>query len=363
MSLAPGEPLRILAVSEAWQGSNAYAFVRAFRRAGHSTTILPENTFVPSNWRSLPLKVLRRILTPLAVREYSNALIEEARRLEPHLFFVFKGPFVEGRAVDAIRALGSVAVNFYPDVSFTTHGPYIPDALPRYDWVFTTKSFGITDMQRKLGITRASFLPHGYDAETHCPVPLGLRDHSKYDCDASFIGTWSPKKEEVLTKTFERLPNLRFRIWGAYWDAAPGALKNAVMGRGVHGVEYAKSICASAVNIAILSEVRSGASMGDQITSRTFHIPATGGFMLHERTDEVAQFFVEDAECAMFGDAVELAKKIAHYLAHPEERARVAKAGRRRCLLSGYSIDDRAAVVLAVVRDLLASKTARQMRS
>jgi glycosyltransferase involved in cell wall biosynthesis len=356
---AAAPPLRILAVCETWQGSNAYAFTRAMHRAGHSVTTLPDNWFVPSDWRATPLKVLRRLITPVTVREYTHTLVEEARRLRPHLFFVFKGPYVEGRAVDAIRDLGAIAVNYYPDISFTAHGPYIPGALPRYDWVFTTKTFGIDDMKSQLGITRVSLLPHGYDAETHAPVNLDPRDHAQYDCDASFIGTWSQKKEALLAEVVERFPVLRLKIWGDQWGRVRPSLKPYVLSRSVKGTEYAKAVRASAVNIAILSEIRAGASMGDQITSRTFHIPAAGGFMLHERTAEAAEYFVEEEECAMFEGGAELADKIRHFLASPDERARIAAAGRKRCEDSGYSIDHRAAVVVQKTVELLAIGSGR----
>ena len=228
---AVGASLRILALAETWKGSNSYAFVRALRNAGHSVSALPDQWFVPSAWQSIPLKVLRRLITPYTRKEYTKALIAEARSLKPHLLFVFKGPYVEREAVDAIRDLGAAAINFYPDVSFTAHGSNIPKALPCYDWVFTTKTFGVIDMRERLGITRSSFLPHGFDAETHCPVALGVRDHAQYDCDASFIGTWSPKKEALLTHLLNSLPTLRLKIWGGLWERSSGTLEGAVMKR------------------------------------------------------------------------------------------------------------------------------------
>jgi glycosyltransferase involved in cell wall biosynthesis len=345
--LAPDSPLRILAVADVWHGSNAYAFVRAFRRMGHSVSVVAPENYVPGAWRSPALRALRRALEPLLVREYAAALVEEARRLRPHVFFVFKGRYVAPEAVAAVREAGAVAINFYPDVSFLAHGKYIPRALPLYDWVFTTKTFGRADMERELGIRTASFLPHGYDPDVHGPVELGDTDREVYECDAAFVGTWSPKKQRLLEHVAERLPDLRLNVWGSQWEAAAASLGPRVKGCHVLGTEYAKALVGSRVNLAILSESRAGASSGDKITSRTFHIPATGAFMLHERTDELAEYFREGAECACFGDADELVEKVAHYLEHDEERRSIAAAGRLRCLESGYSVDARARAVLA----------------
>lgn len=345
-------PLRILAVADVWQGSNAYAFVRSFRRMGHSVVVVPPENYVPGAWTRKPLRALRRLLEPFFVREYSEALVAEARHLRPHLFFVFKGRYVTAETVREVRALGACAVNFYPDVSFLAHGRYLPMALPVYDWVFTTKRFGLEDMASHLGVRTASFLPHGYDPEVHAPWCLDDEDRERYACDVSFIGTWSPKKQSLLEHLAVRMPGLRMRVWGSQWEGARGSLGARVEGRHVLGVEYAKALRASAVNVAILSEARTGASSGDAITSRTFHIPATGAFMLHERTDEFLEYFREGTQCGCFGDAGELVSKVAYYLEHAAEREAIAEAGRRRCLESGFSVEHRAAEILSKVAEL-----------
>src|SRR5262245_66289182 len=118
----------------------------------------------------------------------------------------------------------------------------------------------------------------------------------------------------LLEGLVERCPGLPLKVWGMGWVSRSEVLAPASQGRGVLGLEYTKALSASKVNLGILSERRPGASSGDQITSRTFHIPATGSFMLHERTDEFLEYFKEGTECACFADADELAEKVAYYL-------------------------------------------------
>jgi hypothetical protein len=348
--------LRILAVAETWHGANSQSFVRAFQRAGHSVEVVAEEWFVAAGWRSTPMRIVRRLLGPAIVREFNAALVREAKALQPHLLFVFKGFMVTPEALRATREQGAVAINVWPDVSFTVHGPHVPRALPLYDWVFTTKTFGLRDMERALSIRSASFLPHAFDPECHRPMALDDRDRARYAADVSFIGTWSPKKQELLASVRARLPAARLRVWGAQWERAADLLGPALALQPVFGAEYAKAISAARINLGILSEVREGASSGDLITSRTFNIPGIGGFMMHERTDEARQYFDEGKECAMFEDADELVAKTAYYLQHEDERHRVSEAGHRRCLASGYSYDDRAATVIAKARELRAER-------
>jgi spore maturation protein CgeB len=347
--------LRILAVAQTWQGSNSYAYVRAFQRMGHSVMLMAPESFVPL-WRRKYLRAVRHLLEPALVQEYTDALVTEARHLQPHLFFVFKGIYVTAKAIRAIRDTGAVAINFFPDIGILAHGKYIPEALPHYDWVFTTKSFGAGDMERLLGIYNVSFLPHSFDPEVHVTVALDDNDHTRYDCDVSFIGTWSPKKQKLLERVHKEFPGVRFRIWGAQWESARHSLSERIEGRGVVGIEYAKALIASKINLAILREVQVGASSGDQITSRTFHIPATGAFMLHERTGEFLQYFEEGKECACFETPNELRDKIAYYLDHEKERLAMAASGRQRSIQSGYSVDCRANEILAKIAEIRAAK-------
>ena len=270
---------------------------------------------------------------------------------------MFKGRYVTVEAIEAIRKTGAVAINFYPDVSFMAHGKHIPKALPRYDWVFTTKSFGLSDMERVLAARHASLLPPSYDPETHVPVALDEDDKGRYECDASFIGTWSPKKQQYLEHVQRELPEVRLRVWGSQWENARRSLGSCIEGRHVLGIEYAKALIGSKINLAILSEVRTGASTGDQITARTFQIPATGAFMLHERTDEFAHYFREGIECACFQTADDLVAQIAYFVEHGEQRREIALAGYRRCLESDYAVDDRAGIVLNKLAEIRAART------
>jgi glycosyltransferase involved in cell wall biosynthesis len=346
---------RILCIGEMWEGSNARSAFMALRRLGHSIHVIDEHLYHPAPWRSTQLRIARRILRPLLVRE----LCLEAKRLadifRPQGVFIFKGNAVHPALISFYKNRGVPVVNFYPDVSFWVHGPYIPCALPLYDHIFTSKSWGISDMQKQLGINSISFLEYGFDPEFDHPVQLNDEELNRYRCDVVFVGTWSPKKEKLLAHLKRGLPNIRMMIWGLYWDkAASPELEACIVGDQILGEDYSKVLQGASICLGILSEIRQGASSGDLITSRTFNIPACGAFMLHERNQESVRYFKEDEEAAFFESADEMVEKVQFYLRHPEKRLTVAKQGRERCLRSDYSLDNRMKSVIKYFDDHLA---------
>ena len=117
------------------------------------------------------------------------------------------------------------------------------------------------------------------------------------------------------------------------------------------GTAYGTAICCSKIDLALLIEAQPGAPSGDRITSRTFHIPACGGLMLHERTAELLEIFREDESCACFEGIEELATKISELLDDDAKRERIAECG-REVVMRGHSWDHRVQTVLDHYRQM-----------
>ena len=334
-------------ICDQWLGSNGYAGMKALRRAGWAVRVIPEWEFIPVLWRSRSMRGLARGIRSAAVREFTQEVVLQAERLMPEFLLVFKGTFVQAELLRSLKQRGVRTYCFFPDVSFRAHGPHIPDALRQYDWVFTTKSFGLRDLKDQLGVTNARLICHAYDRDLHRPVELSAFDLARYECDVSFIGTWSPKKEQLLAELRRRRPALRLRVWGEQWHRSRSpVLSPCIGGHEVVGEEYVRALQASTINLAILSERRAGSSDGDQVTSRTFHIPACGAFMLHERSDEVLGLFKEGESIACYGGLDELVAQIDLFLADELRRRAISGAG-QALVSSAHSWDHRIREILA----------------
>jgi hypothetical protein len=287
------------------------------------------------------LRVAGRLLRKWLSDELGRQVLRSAESFAVDLMVVYKGNLLPRWALEAIKARGVYCLNVWPDGSMTIHGEEILECLPLYDRILTTKSFGSRDL-RGLGIgTPIEFVPDVYDPDMERTIEPQEADLAIMGCDVGFIGAWSPKKARYLEAVVGKVSEARVRVWGGQWVAQRSLsrkLASAVEGHTVNGDLYALAIACTTVNLGLLSEIRPGASSGDLTTSRTFEIPACGGFMLHERTDEVLSFFSESTEIACFGDEEELADKIRYYLSHESEREKMRYAAHERCIAE-YSVD------------------------
>jgi hypothetical protein len=346
--MRPKRSRRVLFVGDHWSGSNAASVERALRRAGHIVAVVDPQILRLENDPPLPLRVAGRLLRRWLRQEVGRQVMMAAESFAADLMVVYKGNLLPGWALESVKARGIYCLNIWPDVSVTVHGREILECLPLYDRILTTKSFGPRDLREHGIATPGEFMPDVYDPDLERVVEPQKADLAVMGCDAGFIGTWSPKKARYLRRLVEQAPDIRIRVWGNQWAdrvSPTEELARVVEGHPVAGDLYALALACTTINIALLSEVRPGASSGDLTTSRTFEIPACGGFMLHERTDEVLTFFKEDTEIACFADEVELVDKVRYYLTHEAERERMRRAAHERCVAE-YSVDGLAAHII-----------------
>jgi spore maturation protein CgeB len=307
-----------------------------------------EDEFLPLAWRSMPMRIVSKLIRKPAIWEFNSALIRLTASFRPHLVLVMKGQWLYPQSIRKLKDLGALCICYYPDISFLNHGPYIPRAIPEYDWIFSTKSFGPRDLAELFSVRNSSYLPHAFDPDVHKPRRPGSAEEERiYGCDLSFIGGWCASKEAILTAIAGELPNLHIKIWGSRWQniSSGSILAPFIQHRDIYGPAYALGLGGSKINLALLQERAQGASSGDQITMRTFEIPACGGFMLHQRTTDLKEIFEEDVDCAAFDDASEAVEQIKRFLGDERARKTIAENGRRK-VESAHSWDHRAKAIL-----------------
>lgn len=344
---------KVLVIGKSWHGSDCTGLARGFRDLGCAVELVGSDQFFPKTDRSLLTRSMRRLLTPFYRKQFNRHIMKIVRLIKPDLAVVFKGNYVKARTLEKLKASNLWLVNFYPDVSFTCHSAVDVNGFQFYDHIFTTKSFGIKDFKSHLGLSNVTFVPHGCDPCVH--RPLDKLSDSIWDTDVSFIGAWSPHKESLLKALRLGIPDASLKVWGDGWhNNRSSCLEECIVGTGIFGDFYAMAINASRINLSLLQEKQKGASSGDLITARTFHIPASGGFMLHERTGEVIRFYEEGKEIECFSSEDELVDKVKYYLENETERKKIAQMGYERCMKENR-LSHRAAVIIKKYEDMCVS--------
>ncbi len=337
---------KIIVIGGSWHGSDSLGLARGFRELGCSVELIGLDEYFPRIDRSLYARIIKCIMRPFYRQQFNKYIVHALETINPDIIVAFKGSWIQLETIKKMQACDAWLCNFYPDVSFMCHKSLNIQTFSYYDHIFTTKSFGIKDFADHLGLKNVSFLPHGYDPSVHRPLNTKCDSELEQDIDISFIGTWSPHKENILSAIALKLPAYTLRIWGNQWEKCTAVeLQSAIVGQGITGDFYALAIGKSKINLGLLSEKRVGASQGDQITSRTFHIPACGGFLLHERTAEVLTYFDENKDICCFSSVDELVEKLLYYLNHERERLQIARSGYERCL-SENSLTVRAQAII-----------------
>lgn len=300
--------------------------------------------------KRLGYRVLQKIVGPMDLAGANEKILRYAANGNTDVLWIDKGLTIKAATIKAVKNLSAkcLIVGYSPDDMAGRHnqsGQFLR-SLPLYDIFFTTKSYGVKEL-RELGCPQVVFIVNGYDEQTHRPVPVTSQDRLRFGGEVGFIGDYERERAEAILYLAEN--SISVRVWGPNWDrkckfSHPNV---KIEGRPLWGDDYAKAICCFDINLNFLRRINR-----DLQTSRSVEIPACGGFMLAERTDEHLKLFEEDKEAVFFSSNDELLEKTRYYLAHPQQRKAIAECGRQRCLKSGYSNHHRLRKMLRIIEQM-----------
>jgi hypothetical protein len=183
---------------------------------------------------------------------------------------------------------------------------------------------GQLDRYVAAGIDHVRFLPQGVDPERDRPAataPAELR------CDASFVGSGQyPHRYAVLRAVAGAC---RLQIRGPGWRGAPADLP--VTGGPVHGRRLRQVIRGAAISLGASAYPEQDADRASA-SNRMWKILGSGGFFLGAYVPDIEAFAEGGRHCAWYRSPADAAAQARYYLAAPEERGRIAEAGRRHAL-------------------------------
>ncbi|MYD09642.1 MAG: glycosyltransferase, partial [Chloroflexi bacterium] len=213
-------------------------------------------------------------------------------------------------------------------------------AAPLYDLVLVNDYYH--GMQwRELGAPRVECLPGvGMDPALHYPQPI-TNVPDAYLCDIGFVGTLVP--DNLYSERVAALESLRdfdLGVWSVH--EAPASLRPHFRGPAL-GETMLQVLSSVKISLNVHGDfMRYGGNM------RLFECAGLGTFQLVDDRPGVHEWFVDGEHLVTFSDLADLRDKARYYLAHAEERERIAAAGRAHAL-AHHRVEQRVSRVLGML--------------
>jgi len=318
--------------------------MRALETLGHDVVPVPlERTHRENSWDSVQKRILRatryeRTLDGKAA-EASSAVLAAALAHRPDLIWLEWPRLIKAETISQIKRdmPSAQVVSFQHDNPFAdrTYAAYgwgrFFEAIPYYDMHLVKRPADIQEYSAR-GAKRVELFTDGYCEELF--YPESPRPSSAFQ--VVFIGTSLDYRVGVLDRLTRQF-KLDVHIFGARWNRTKLYwTRRELLHPPAEGDAYRRVVCGSEIALGFVSH-----SNRDDWTIRTFEVPACGAFFLTERTESHQRFYEEGKEAEFFATPEECRDKILYYLSHGSARERIAKAGRERCLKSGYGLTAR----------------------
>lgn len=329
--------MRIVLVGESNRGSRTPQRLRALADLGHDVAFV---STTPEGWSyETPPDLIARARYRLRMPgdpAHANARLVEAAKRGCDAMILDNARMIRPSALREARAAApSMRLIWYSedDILNPVHRTrWLERAMPLFDLWVTTKSFNARpEEMAAFGVRRVLFVNNAFCPYDHAPLTVDAADRVKFGAPVSFVGTYeTPRANDLLALARS---GINVRVWGNGWQAMKNKDSSLeIMGHAIYGDDYRKVVCASDINLCFLRK-----GNRDLQTCRSMEIPAMGGFMMHEASQEMFTLLTPDHEAVYFRDSTELVTRTHAWLADSHGRHAVAEAGRSRILADDRS--------------------------
>lgn len=308
----------------------------ALTRLGHTVMILDPWDFFPRS------STLRKFL--------SKFIYEAGAQLfEPYIYYRLK-QFLSGKWFDVIWSNQCIWIGQSTAwllrkhaqcmVSYTNDDPFgnrdkklftlYRKAVSQFDLMAVLRKPNVSEAYQ-LGAKDVIRVCFSADEVAHRPLETPPEETARWESEVVFVGTWMPERGAFLARLLEL--GVPLTIYGDRWHKAREwpTLKKAWRGPGLVGDDYVRALQCAKVCLGLLSK-----GNRDLHTRRSAEVPHIGSVLCAERTEEHLAMYEEDVEAVFWSTPEECAEKCLALLADEPRRKAIARAGRQRCIRSGY---------------------------
>ena len=314
-------------------------FDAAARAAGLDVTFCDETAaFAGPHWLArLAWRLGGR--RPLRLRQFSDEVLAVCRATRPIWLLTTGLAPLDARTLATIGRLGIQTYNYLTDDPWNPahRAPWFLAGLPLYDHVFSPRLANMDDL-RRLGCQQVSHLPFAYAPAVHFPEAPSKAEALRFATDVVFLGGADRDRIPVMSELARA--GFRIALWGGYWERHVETRAHARGHADPRTVRHA--IAGAKVGLCLVRRAnRDGHAM------RSYEVPAMGGCMLVERTEEHHSMFGDDGHAVVYFDSVEcMIDRLRWLLRHDGERQRLAMAAHRLIVDGQNTYRDRLAAML-----------------
>lgn len=287
-------------------------------------------------------RVERRILWGPGISRLKRNFVELLKTERPDVTLLYQGHYFGRRTLEQIRQFSFIA-GYHNDDPFGIRKTMLRyrlllPALGLYHGFHVYRSCNVQEALA-YGVPKVKVLMPYYLPWLDYPRKLNGEDRKRWGTDVLFAGhAENDFRVECLTKAVHL--EILVRIYGEnrFWKPAlsPDVYEKIKPIKKVIDEDYRKALCGAKIAVCFLSRWNR-----DQYTRRVFEIPACGVFLLSERTPIMQTLYQESKEAEYFSSPEEFSDKVRFYLKNDTSRQRIAAAGYRRAITSGYDIYSR----------------------
>lgn len=341
--------MEFLYVGQLWQGGTCAERMRTLGRLGVSALPFDVTAYLKMGAR-VERSVQSRLKIGRGISALNRALETRARAGGYDIVWVDKGVWLYPQTLDRLKAAArcQFAIHYTPDPQIVYHrSRFFFQCLPHYGLVVTTKPYELAGY-REFGATELLLILQGY-SQRFATVASFNNSSAILGSEVCFVGHCERHYANRISAAMTCTEDMA--VWGPGWPRYARIHfwpRKVVHGDGLWGEDYPRALRSTKIALGLLSKF-----IPETTTTRTFEIPASGTFMLAERTDHHLNLFEEGREAEYFESDEELCDKIRFYLANDSARKSIAYAGRERCLRSNYADEHQLRRVLERLDEIL----------
>jgi len=321
-----------------------YPIKEALEKMGHQTIMFDWTLYFKSiSNGKLIYKITDKLLIDIIQMRINKQIRKIVHNNHFDLFLVMRGDHLYPETLEFCRNKINKIVNWNTDDLFNklNSSKLIIDSVKYYDVHFSPR-FNLKNEYLDKGARTFKKLDwyyrYGLNYDTLLNSPINHTNES------TFIGSWSERRETLLNG----LEDFNVNIFGWGWNKNinKSKYKHWNISPSISILQMHNEFNKSKINLNILTHENR-----DSTNLRNFEIPASGGFQLTERSDEILEIFEEDKDIVCFSSKDELLDKYLFYIKNDSLRDKIAKAGMNKVFQNKHSLIDRLDEILKFIKE------------